>query len=163
MNGHGSDQAEHRARTKVEDCTVFDIGAIRRLGLLRERAVGRGNLRCIHCYSGELQYVCNVEANTVADPPYIQVRARRASTGEELEWRIGLEASPCNFGGVRYWFVCSMRECEPYRHRVTKLYLPPGSLSLACWSCHNLIYESSLEGGKRWRWLAEHVKTVLKL
>ena len=47
------------------------------------------------------------------------------------------ETTPCHYGGVRYWFLCS--KCKK---RVAKLYAPPSSERFACRNCHNLTYES---------------------
>lgn len=51
--------------------------------------------------------------------------------------RIRLITSPCNLGGVRYWFVCP--ECGK---RVGGLYLVPGRTDFQCRQCNNLTYHS---------------------
>ena len=53
-----------------------------------------------------------------------------------LPW-IGLEWTPCNFGGERPWFVCE--ECSG---RVRILYGP--TLPLLCRQCRGLSYASQL-------------------
>jgi hypothetical protein len=55
-----------------------------------------------------------------------------------LPW-IGLEWTPCNFGGERPWFVCE--ECSG---RVRILYGP--TLPLLCRQCRGLSYASQLRG-----------------
>ena len=52
--------------------------------------------------------------------------------------RVGLESTPANLGGVRWWWLCPA--C--YR-RCLKLYFPPRAERLACRLCHNLSYESA--------------------
>ncbi len=53
-----------------------------------------------------------------------------------LPW-IGLEWTPCNYGGSRPWFMCPGEGCG---RRVAILYGP--TLPLLCRLCRNLVYES---------------------
>ena len=50
---------------------------------------------------------------------------------------VSLVTTPCNFGGVRYWFSCP--SCYG---RVGVLYLPPGAVKFACRHCNDLSYHS---------------------
>ena len=49
-------------------------------------------------------------------------------------FNLGLTHSPCNYGGVRFWFLCSCGK------RCTKLYLKRGAY--ACRQCQQLNYMS---------------------
>lgn len=51
---------------------------------------------------------------------------------------VGLESTPANLGGSRYWWLCP--DCG---RRCLKLYMPPGSFLFACRLCHSLSYESA--------------------
>ena len=51
--------------------------------------------------------------------------------------KISLVTTPCNFGGVRYWFGCP--SCG---RRVAVLYLAPGDVYFRCRHCNNLSYHS---------------------
>ncbi|MBL7107607.1 MAG: hypothetical protein ISS77_08400 [Phycisphaerae bacterium] len=51
--------------------------------------------------------------------------------------KISLVTTPCNFGGVRYWFGCPW--CG---RRVAVLYLAPGDVNFKCRNCNNLSYHS---------------------
>jgi len=51
--------------------------------------------------------------------------------------RIPLITSPCNLGGLRYWF-----ECPERWKRVGGLYLVPGRTDFQCRQCNNLTYRS---------------------
>jgi len=74
------------------------------------------------------------------------------STGEktEIDYKVDLVTTSCNYGGVRYWFICPLtvnqRVCDK---RVSKLYLPPGGKYFGCRICHNLTYRSCKEHDKR--------------
>ena len=51
--------------------------------------------------------------------------------------KVDLVTTPCNLGGVRYWFICP--ECFK---RVGGLYLAPGERYFKCRKCNNLTYHS---------------------
>lgn len=62
---------------------------------------------------------------------------------EEYDYRIGLESTPCFFGGRRWWFICSKNPDGVYcGNRVGRLYLPPKARYYSCRHCHNLTYAS---------------------
>jgi len=68
----------------------------------------------------------------------------------ELDYKIELVTTHCNFGGVRYWFICPLVvKGKACRRRVAKLYLPPGGKYFGCRHCYNLTYESCKEHDKR--------------
>lgn len=53
--------------------------------------------------------------------------------------QINLTSTKCNFGGKRYWFVCSY--CSA---RVGALYRPIGDSEYACRFCKRLSYELTI-------------------
>ena len=68
----------------------------------------------------------------------------------ELDYKVQLVTTPCNFGGVRYWFICGLVvDGKPCGRRVAKLYLPPRSRYFGCRHCYNLTYKSRKEHDKR--------------
>ena len=89
---------------------------------------------------------------------------------------VSLVTTPCNLGGVRYWFLCPL--CYS---RVGVLYLPPGEVRFACRHCNNLSYWSrnrcTLESFghtsrqidelrsqiKRWTWRGRPTRKVRRL
>lgn len=62
----------------------------------------------------------------------------------EYEYRIPLEYTPCNFGGVRPWFRCPADGCG---ERVGTLHRPPGRGLFACRECYDLGYLTSRRSG----------------
>ena len=73
-------------------------------------------------------------------------------TGEktDMDYTIDLATTPCNFGGVRYWFICPLaKNWKPCGRRVGKLYLPPGGKYFGCRLCYNLTYRCQKEHDKR--------------
>ena len=75
----------------------------------------------------------------------------RRDTDEKisLDYPIKLTTTPCNFGGVRYWFICPLElDGRPCGKRIGKLYLPPEGKYFGCRNCYNLTYESCRESHK---------------
>ncbi len=69
-------------------------------------------------------------------------------TGEKTkyDYKVQLTTTPCNFGGVRYWFICPLSKNGVYcGRRVAKLYSGPGANYYGCRHCYNLSYESRNE------------------
>ena len=77
--------------------------------------------------------------------PSLQLRYRLSDrSGNSLERRIDveLEATPCHFGGQRWWFLCpSTKHGRPCHRRCRVLYLPSGETGFACRDCHQLTYQ----------------------
>jgi hypothetical protein len=55
----------------------------------------------------------------------------------DYDYEVSLVTTPCNWGGVRYWFGCP--DCG---RRVAVLYLVPGDVYFRCRNCNNLSYWS---------------------
>jgi hypothetical protein len=69
-------------------------------------------------------------------------------TGEktECDYQVPLVTTPCNLGGVRWWFICPLsRNGVSCGRRVGILYCPPGATYYGCRHCHSLSYESRNE------------------
>ena len=76
---------------------------------------------------------------------------------------IGLTTTPCNYGGVRWWFVCPVVKDGVYcGNRVAKLFLPPGGQYFGCRQCYDLTYESCQKSHKYDR-VFDHVPDDLDL
>src|SRR5262249_33440709 len=57
-----------------------------------------------------------------------------------------LEATPTQFGGRRWWFLCPLiARGMACNRRAGKLYLPPGAKYFGCRKCHDLTYRSCQE------------------
>ena len=73
------------------------------------------------------------------DPCAVLIYTITDRDGNETEYKyaVSLVTTPCNFGGVRYWFACP--SCG---RRVAVLYLAPGDVYFRCRHCNNLTYDS---------------------
>ena len=92
----------------------------------------------------------------------------------ELDYKIELVTTPCNFGGFRYWFICPLREVryrytgrvvegKPCKRRVGKLYLPPSAKYFGCRHCYNLTYKCQKEHDKRVDVLKKNPELIQKI
>jgi hypothetical protein len=87
----------------------------------------------------------SIQVKTERD--FVMLTCRSRSYGEDwsdVEQHIGVEWTPCRFGGGQPWFVCSVRSNGVFCGRqVTKLY--NGGRLFACRHCYELAYESKQE------------------
>ena len=78
-------------------------------------------------------------ADLTNEPFVILMYTLTGMDGNKTDYKsaISLVTTPCNFGGVRYWFACP--SCG---QRVGVLYLSPGDVYFRCRHCNNLSYNS---------------------
>jgi len=71
---------------------------------------------------------------------------RNTDEKTNYDYKISLTTTPCNFGGVRYWFICPLSVNGAYcGRRVGTLYLASGGNYFGCRHCYDLSYESRNE------------------
>jgi len=74
------------------------------------------------------------------------VTDRHSGEKTDYDYEVQLTTTPCNYGGVRYWFICPLSRNGVYcGRRVAKLYKAPGGDYFGCRRCYNLSYESRNE------------------
>jgi hypothetical protein len=65
---------------------------------------------------------------------------------EDVNIPVHLEATPTQFGGRRWWFICPLIvRGIACKRRAGKLYLPPGERYFGCRKCHELTYRTCQE------------------
>jgi len=115
----------------------------------------------------------------VTNDPHIRlwyIITDRQGKKTDYNYEVSLVTTPCNLGGVRYWFGCP--SCG---RRVAVLYLAPGDVYFRCRNCNNLSYWSrnrcTLESFghtdreikklrneiKRWTWRGRPTRKVKRL
>ncbi len=115
----------------------------------------------------------------ITDDPYVRLIysvTDREGNKTDYDYKVSLVTTPCNFGGVRYWFACP--DCW---ERVGVLYLAPGDVYFRCRHCNNLSYWSRNNSGlekwghtsreidklrseiKRWTWRGRPTRKVRRL
>ncbi len=83
---------------------------------------------------------------------HFQYAPTQSQSGEReiFDYPVSLTATPCYFGGKRWWFMCPLLKNDGitcYR-RALKLYLA-GDEQFGCRHCYKLTYESVQEHDKR--------------
>ncbi len=132
----------------VEDCRSVSISFLKKHGYF-------------HCYgyrSGRIFWTNSFGEETgsigiavdVTDGPYVKfnytVTDRSSGEKTDYDYKVKLTTTPCNFGGVRYWFICPLSKNGLYcGRRVAKLYKAPGANYFGCRYCYDLSYESRNE------------------
>jgi len=129
----------------IEDCTQLSIFKLKEFGLLKEWSAT--TLTWTRRLSGKKSSIGAII--DVTDEPYIKVNytiTDRDGNKTDYDYKITLTTTPCNFGGVRYWFICPLSVNGNFcGRRVGTLYLGPGGKYFGCRHCYNLSYESRNE------------------
>lgn len=140
-------------RYMVEECRTIDIPFLSRHGYFS--GLASGIIEWMD-NSGKITSSIGIEVSVGNHYPhtnYIKFEYTHiyGPTEEktDLNYRTRLAMTRCNFGGVRYWFICGLKAggrcCG---RRVGKLYLPPNSTYFGRRHCHNLTYRSQKEHDK---------------
>ncbi len=134
-------------KASVEICNEISIKLLRENGFLDCSKAGVVEWRNV---VGDVVRSVEVESFISVDvdkTSFLVVRLGVLSS--EVEQKIELIKHPCNYGGVRYWFLCPAVKDGVYcGNRVTKLFLPPGSKVFGCRACYDLTYRSCQESHK---------------
>jgi hypothetical protein len=75
--------------------------------------------------------------------PDLRLNYRVTESGESVDYTVRLQTTRPQFGGVRWWSICSLvsggRACG---RRAQRLYLPPNGKYFGCRNCYDLSYAS---------------------
>lgn len=141
MDADGS-QRRFAAKRTVEQCIALSVSWMLQNNYL-DLCVGlkRNHFFAWSNYCNEMPYTLAAELERVS---ISELRLYLRNTTQVVQ----LQPTDCNFGGVRWWFACPA--CE---RRCAKLYLRPSS-AFQCRTCHDLTYQSCIEGKSRNAFLA---------
>lgn len=82
---------------------------------------------------------------------YINLRYTHTSyyTDEkiDMDYRVGLVTTACNYDGVRYWFICPLTKNGYYCGRRVGVLFSIGKW-YGCRTCGNIAYAAQMEGGQ---------------
>jgi len=88
---------------------------------------------------------------TVNEKTYIRLQYTHTSCQteekEEMDYKIQLTTTLCNFGGKRYWFVCPFTKNGRYCGRRVGVIYSIGKY-WGCRHCGEIAYSSQMQGGK---------------
>lgn len=141
MGGFGSGERLWKKRT-TESCPAIDTADLRRWGWLGADGGWTGRLTWGRGIDGELTHTVGYELHVGGAGAALRLRYESArEPGEAIVYRVALEATPCRYGGRRWWFRCPLsRDGVPCRRRVRKVYLC--GRYFGCRHCHDLTYRS---------------------
>lgn len=135
MGGYFSTRWNYtRTRTDTDGLLYLDAAALRKMGALTP-----GALSWQQWTNGQGDVVGSIQSltNSAGDALTLIYRIREhGGEWQDVRERIGLEATPCHFGGSRLWLSCP--SCHS-RRRV--LYSLGGRFR--CRACHDLAYGST--------------------
>lgn len=142
MGGFGSGRKPSFDRkTRVEECEQLAIKAIS-----ARCSITLNDINDLRIYMD--RFILDLTICTVSSKPF-QLRLRYSVGNRPLKYKIYLEATPCHFGGLRWWFLCPLLKGDTVcGRRCTKLYVPPGQLYFGCRACYDLTYKSVQEAHK---------------
>lgn len=135
-------------RDTVEECKCVDIPWLAQNGYLRGYV--SGTITWTSALSGKSSI--GIEVSIYGGYARFKYTQTSSLSGErtDLGYQVQLVTTSCNYGGVRYWFICPLTlNQQACNRRVSKLYLPPGGKYFGCRTCHNLTYRSCKEHDKR--------------
>lgn len=140
------------AKSVVEDCKRVSIKWLNKHGYL----TGGYRWGGIEWTSGYDDSKSSI--GFIVDPQELYIRFRYTTTDywkdekSEMDYRFRLMTTPCNYGGLRYWFLCGLYKNGRYCGRqVSKLYKPPGAKWFGCRHCWELsYYERQQNKGGKW-------------
>ena len=75
-----------------------------------------------------------------------------------MDYRVELVSTPCNYGGRRYWFICPLTKNGKYCGRRVGVLFSIGKW-FGCRHCGNIAYATQMEGGK-YRWNGVSIKDI---
>lgn len=88
------------------------------------------------------------------------VTIRRSGEKTDMDYKVPLITTPCNYGGKRYWFKCNLYRNGVYcGRRVGVMYSV--DKWFGCRYCANIAYAAQMEGGK-FRWNGISTKDIEK-
>jgi hypothetical protein len=159
MGGPGSGSRWSKKDT-VEESRELDISFFTRESILRANTWYPGSIFWSNSLSGERTGSIGYEINTRdIHESWIRLHytvTRPSGEKKAMDYRVPLTTTNPHYGGLRWWFVCSLTaNGQPSWRRVRKLYLPSGGLYFGCRHCYDLTYESCQDSHKYDRMFAE--------
>jgi len=103
--------------------------------------------------------ILNTIDNNYIKLSYTQTN-RETAEKENMDYKIQLTTTPCNYGGVRYWFICPLYKNGKYCGRRVGVLFSIGKW-FGCRHCGEITYALQMESGK-FRWNGISIKDIAK-
>lgn len=94
--------------------------------------------------------ISNSDCTSTKNKEYVKLQYNYTEMNggkSEMDYRVPLTTTPCNFGGVRYWFVCPLSKNGLYCGRRVGVIYSIGKW-FGCRHCGEIAYQTQFEGGK---------------
>lgn len=140
MGGYGSGWQGPRKQV-VEECLTLPMKFLVREGVVRPGTHRLGSLSWRNGreeVTGRIGYLVDT-----LEPDRPHLRLAYQVRDIDMDYRVDLDTTRPNFGGLRWWFLCP---CSG--RRAAKLHLPPGGRYFAHREVHGLTYTSCRESGR---------------
>lgn len=145
------------AKNQAEWSNKFSVVFLKKHGYL-EGGLRYGNIKWTYEMSGNessIGFFVTIGMKDVSDiDDSIRLRYantnRRTGEQENMDYRVELTTTPCNFGGKRYWFICPITKNGKYCGRRVGVLFSIGKW-FGCRHCGEIAYATQMEGGK-YRW-----------
>lgn len=136
-------------KTTVEDCKSISTTFLKKHGYLC--AFGYGGMKWTNNMgeqTGSIGFQVSVR-EWEGEIRFQYTQTPHNGEKENLDYPARLSATPCNYGGKRWWFICPLiKNGMPCNRRVLKLYLGGGKY-FGCRHCYDLTYTSAQEHDSR--------------
>ena len=115
-------------KSTVEDCRSVSISFLRKhdffCGHRSDRIVWKNSY-------DEVTANIGISVSTADNDNYARfyytITDRNSGEKTDYNYKVGLTTTPCNLGGIRYWFICPLNLNGVFcGQRLGVLYLPPG-------------------------------------
>lgn len=139
MGGYGS--GRYSGMPVVESGLTLDISRLIRKRFIVPGKHVAGAISWTNTTTGEKTAEIGYDASMLPDEAN-WVRLRYTVNSQPMDYKVALVTSPCNYGGVRWWWICPRTACM-----VSKLHLPPGGKTFASRKAYRLPYRSQRQAG----------------
>lgn len=141
MGGIGSGRQFHYStRSYTDDYLDLDIRVMNQRGWLDKTTCQNLTWKRNDKEIGSIKIIVETRVQFPNEKKSIRLKYKSRKNGgdwQEFDYKVELEVTKCNFGGVRHWFKCP--ECNK---RACVLY---GGTIFKCRTCHGLVHKSRNE------------------
>ena len=167
----------YNRKATVEESCDLTVQQLKRYGMLKS-GFNAIPIEWVTNHTGKRTRILVAVKISNDDPFIILMYSLTDRNGNKTDYKleVSLLTTPCNFGGIRYWFACPCcGRC------VGSIYLALGDIHFRCRHCNNLTYWSRnrcpIESGghisrqieklrteiKRWTWQGRPTRKVRRL
>ena len=131
-----------KSKKEAEDLLKLEIYWFNKHDLLNDYKFGEIKWTNLYGIISRIGFTVSIKNNYI-QLQYIQTDKLK-NKKKEFDYKIMLETTSCNFGSIRYWFVCPIiKNGSICGRRVGVLY--KGDNYFGCRHCYNLTYRSRNE------------------